>query len=78
VCADLANDHSARFMLTCQQLQRAIRSGGFLVAPHRGRYDLAVTATTHPYTPDERFDAITLNYVIKYLTYPVAKVLAGR
>lgn len=50
VYADLSNDHSACYMLTRQQLQRAIGSGGFTVAPHSGRYDLLCTAATDPYT----------------------------
>lgn len=50
VYADFSNDHSACYMLTRQQLQRAIRSGGFLVAPHSGRYTLACSAATDPYT----------------------------
>jgi SAM-dependent methyltransferase len=44
------NLHAACFMLTQQQLKRAIASGGFLVEPHDGRYGLAETATTDPYT----------------------------
>lgn len=50
VYADLSNDHSACYMLTRRQLQRAIHSGGFLVAPHSGRYDLLCAAATDPYT----------------------------
>jgi 2-polyprenyl-3-methyl-5-hydroxy-6-metoxy-1,4-benzoquinol methylase len=43
-------EHAACFILTRQQLQRAIDSGGFLVEPHEGKYDLACTAATDPYT----------------------------
>jgi 2-polyprenyl-3-methyl-5-hydroxy-6-metoxy-1,4-benzoquinol methylase len=43
-------EHSGCFMLTRQQLQRAIDSGGFSVRPHSGKYDLACTAATDPYT----------------------------
>jgi SAM-dependent methyltransferase len=48
--ADLSNDHAACYMLTREQLQRAIRSGGFAMLPHSGRYDLLCTAATDPYT----------------------------
>lgn len=48
--AHFTDEHSACFMLTRKQLQRAIASGGFLVPPHEGRYDLMVTAATDPYT----------------------------
>ncbi len=44
------NLHAACFMLTQQQLKRAMASGGFLVEPHEGKYGLAETATTDPYT----------------------------
>ncbi len=44
------NEHAACFVLTQSQLRRAIASGGFLVAPHEGRYELRETAATDPYT----------------------------
>jgi 2-polyprenyl-3-methyl-5-hydroxy-6-metoxy-1,4-benzoquinol methylase len=49
-CAGLSNDHAACYMLTREQLRRAIRSGGFAMLPHSGRYDLLCTAATDPYT----------------------------
>lgn len=48
--AHFTNDHSAAYVLTRDQLRRAIRSGGFLVAPHQEAYDLLVSAATDPYT----------------------------
>jgi 2-polyprenyl-3-methyl-5-hydroxy-6-metoxy-1,4-benzoquinol methylase len=36
--------------LTQEQLRRAIKSGGYLVDAHQGRYDLLCTAATDPYT----------------------------
>ena len=48
--ARCTNDHSACFLLTQEQLRRAIASGGFLVEPHEGRYQLRETAATDPYT----------------------------
>jgi 2-polyprenyl-3-methyl-5-hydroxy-6-metoxy-1,4-benzoquinol methylase len=50
VHARLSNDHAACYVLTQAQLQRAIASGGYLVAPHGGRYDLLCSAGTDPYT----------------------------
>jgi O-antigen/teichoic acid export membrane protein/2-polyprenyl-3-methyl-5-hydroxy-6-metoxy-1,4-benzoquinol methylase len=44
------NEHSACYVLTQEQLRRAIASGGFLVEPHEEKYDLLVTAATDPYT----------------------------
>jgi len=48
--AFFTNEHAAFYLLTQDQLRRAIESGGFLVDVHRGKYDLACTAATDPYT----------------------------
>lgn len=48
--AFFTNEHAACYLLTRRQLARAIASGGFLVQPHEGKYDLACTAATDPYT----------------------------
>lgn len=44
------NEHSACYLLTRPQLRRAIESGGFLVEPHDGKYDLPCSAATDIYT----------------------------
>jgi 2-polyprenyl-3-methyl-5-hydroxy-6-metoxy-1,4-benzoquinol methylase len=44
------NEHSACFLLTREQLKRAIQSGGFMVPPHEGKYDMLCAAATDPYT----------------------------
>jgi 2-polyprenyl-3-methyl-5-hydroxy-6-metoxy-1,4-benzoquinol methylase len=48
--AFFTNEHSACYILTRNQLKRAIQSGGFLVQPHQETYDLLVSAATDPYT----------------------------
>jgi SAM-dependent methyltransferase len=48
--ARFTNEHAAFYVLTRRQLQRAIESGGFLVEPHEGKYDLLCSAATDPYT----------------------------
>lgn len=48
--AFFTNEHSACYMLTRDQLTRAISSGGYLVRPHQEKYDLLVSAATDPYT----------------------------
>jgi SAM-dependent methyltransferase len=50
VLAFFTNEHAACYALTRPQLRRAIDSGGFLVGPHEGKYDLLCTAATDPYT----------------------------
>ena len=47
--AYFTNEHSAAYLLTRTQLERATQSGGFLVSPHEGRYDGECTASTDPY-----------------------------
>jgi 2-polyprenyl-3-methyl-5-hydroxy-6-metoxy-1,4-benzoquinol methylase len=48
--AFFTNEHAASYMLTRIQLQCAIASGGFLVQPHEGKYDMLCSAATDPYT----------------------------
>lgn len=48
--AHFTNEHAACFILTREQLNKAIQSGGFLVAPHEGRYGILEAAATDPYT----------------------------
>lgn len=48
--AELTNAHSACYILTKEQLERAIESGGFLVTAHEGRYGMLESAATDPYT----------------------------
>ena len=48
--AFFTGEHSACYLLTQDQLKRAILSGGFLSSPNEGRHDLLVTAATDPYT----------------------------
>ena len=50
IFAKFSNDHSACYILTQAQLRKALASGGFLVLPHSGRYDLICAAGTDPYT----------------------------
>jgi 2-polyprenyl-3-methyl-5-hydroxy-6-metoxy-1,4-benzoquinol methylase len=48
--AFFTNEHAASYMLTRGQLQQAVASGGFLVRPYEGRYDMLCSAATDPYT----------------------------
>jgi 2-polyprenyl-3-methyl-5-hydroxy-6-metoxy-1,4-benzoquinol methylase len=50
VFAQLTNEHSGCYVLTQKQLKQAIDSGGFLVEPHTGKYNLCESAATDPYT----------------------------
>jgi hypothetical protein len=46
--AHFTNEHAACYVLTREQLSRALRSGGFDVDPHEGKYDLLCTAEVDP------------------------------
>jgi len=48
--AFLTNEHSGCYLVTRKQLQHAIHTGRYLLPPHQGKYDLACTAATDPYT----------------------------
>ena len=48
--AEFTNEHAGFYILTQEQLKRAIASGGFLRGPCRGRYSWPETAATDPYT----------------------------
>ena len=48
--ARFTNLHSGCYVLTREQLNRAIASGGFIVQPHEGLYEPLETAATDPYT----------------------------
>jgi 2-polyprenyl-3-methyl-5-hydroxy-6-metoxy-1,4-benzoquinol methylase len=48
--AEFTNEHAALYLLTRDQLQQVIASGGFLRKPCKGRYDMLCTAATDPYT----------------------------
>lgn len=50
VYASFTNEHAAAYILTREKLKRCIASGGFLVPPHEGRYDMLCSAATDPYT----------------------------
>jgi 2-polyprenyl-3-methyl-5-hydroxy-6-metoxy-1,4-benzoquinol methylase len=48
--AEFTNEHAASYLLTRDQLKRALASGGYLREPYEGRYDMLCSAATDPYT----------------------------
>jgi SAM-dependent methyltransferase len=48
--AFFTNEHAACYLLTREQLRRAIQTGNYLVAPHFGKYNLPESASTDPFT----------------------------
>ncbi len=72
--ARFTNEHSACYMLTQKQLQIAIASGGFLVSPHEGRYDLPCTAATDPYTQCGFTKFICISHIEDFLIHHLSNV----
>jgi len=48
--AEFTNEHAASYLLTRDQLKRAVASGGYLREPYEGRHDMLCSAATDPYT----------------------------
>ncbi len=78
IFARLTNDHAAAYVLTQDQLRRAVASGGFLVAPHRGRYDLLCTAATDPYTQCGFHKVICISRLDDFLLHHLSNRYVGK
>ncbi len=48
--AEFSNLHTGCYVLTRDQLRRAVKSGRYLVEPHKGRYGQPESAATDPFT----------------------------
>jgi SAM-dependent methyltransferase len=77
VFASFTNEHSACYVLTRGQLERAISSGGFLVEPHSGKYDLICTAATDPYTQCGFEKVIGISSLDDFLVHHLPNLYAG-
>jgi SAM-dependent methyltransferase len=75
--AFFTNEHAACYILTREQLRRAIRSGGFMVAPHQGKYDLQCTAATDPYTQCGSRKLICVSHFSDFLVHHLSNKYAG-
>lgn len=78
VFASFTNAHSACYVLTRPQLRRAIDAGGYLVAPHRGEYDMLVSAATDPYTRCGLRRRICVSRVDDFLVHHLPNAYLGR
>jgi 2-polyprenyl-3-methyl-5-hydroxy-6-metoxy-1,4-benzoquinol methylase len=75
--AFFTNEHAACYALTRQQLCRAIDSGGFLVEPHEGKYDLLCTAATDPYTQCGFRKLICISHLDDFLVHHLPNKYVG-
>jgi 2-polyprenyl-3-methyl-5-hydroxy-6-metoxy-1,4-benzoquinol methylase len=76
--ACFTNEHAAAYMLTQGQLRRAISSGGFVVAPHEGRYDMLCSAATDPYTQCGAVKVICLSRIGDFLLHHLSNRYVGQ
>jgi SAM-dependent methyltransferase len=76
--ARFTNPHSACYVLTRSQLQRCIDSGGFLVRPHAGRFDMLVSAATDPYTRCGFEKVIPIDRLEDFLVHHLPDRYVGR
>jgi 2-polyprenyl-3-methyl-5-hydroxy-6-metoxy-1,4-benzoquinol methylase len=75
--AYFTNEHAACYVFTRAQLQRAIASGGFLVPPHQGPYDLLCTAATDPYTQCGSTKVICLTHIDDFMVHHLPNKYIG-
>jgi 2-polyprenyl-3-methyl-5-hydroxy-6-metoxy-1,4-benzoquinol methylase len=78
VFAFFSNEHAAAYILTQAQLRRAIESGGFMVGPHQGRYDLLCSAATDPYTRCGMTKLICISHLDEFLIHHLPNKYIGR
>ena len=70
--AHFTNEHSGCYIISREQLQRAINSGGFLVGPHQRKYDLLCAAATDPYTQCGLRKLICISHLEDFLVHHTA------
>lgn len=75
--ASLTNEHSACYLLTRKQLRGAIDTGRYLTAPHQGKYDLACTASTDPYTVCGFRKVICISHLDDFLVHHLPDKYTG-
>lgn len=76
--AHFTNEHGACYALTRAQLGNVIASGGFLVPPHRGRYDMLVSAATAPYVRCGLRKVFCLERIEDQLVHHLPNVYLGK
>lgn len=75
--AFFTNEHAACYVVTREQLRRAIDSGGFIVPPHGGKYDLLCTAATDIYTQCGFEKLICISQLDEFLVHHLPNKYVG-
>ncbi|MCJ9728744.1 bifunctional 2-polyprenyl-6-hydroxyphenol methylase/3-demethylubiquinol 3-O-methyltransferase UbiG [Bradyrhizobium sp. PRIMUS42] len=78
ILAHFTNEHAACFVLTREQLAKALHSGRFDVAPHQGKYDLACTAATDPYTQCGLRKLVPISHLEDFTVHHLTNRYVGR
>jgi 2-polyprenyl-3-methyl-5-hydroxy-6-metoxy-1,4-benzoquinol methylase len=76
--SEFNNEHAAFYILTRHQLKQAIASGGFLRSPCKGRYDMACTAATDPYTNCGFRKVVCISALDDFLIHHMSNRYVGR
>jgi 2-polyprenyl-3-methyl-5-hydroxy-6-metoxy-1,4-benzoquinol methylase len=76
--AEFTNEHAAFYLLTQDQLKKAIASGGFLQPPYERQYDMLCTAATDPYTSCGFHKVICISAVEDFLIHHLSNRYAGQ
>lgn len=72
------NEHSACFVASRKQLEKAIDSGGFPIAPHEGRYDMLCTAANDIYTGCGMERIICLGRITEFALHHLPNKYVGK
>lgn len=78
IVAEFSNEHAAFYVLNRSQLDQAIESGGFLVPPHEGAYDMLCSAATDAYTSCGFRKVICLHRMEDFLVHHMTNQYAGQ
>ena len=76
--ANCTNEHAACYVLTQSQLEKAIKSGGFLVAPHEWKHDLLCSAATDPYIQCGFTKLIPISHLDDFTVHHLSNKYAGK
>jgi hypothetical protein len=75
--ATFSNDHAGCYVLTRDHLQKALRSGGYLVAPHETRYDMRASAATDPYSQCGMSKRLCISHIQPFLVHHMPNTYVG-
>jgi SAM-dependent methyltransferase len=75
--ARFTNEHSACYVVTRDQLRRAIASKGFLVERWSGKYDLICTAATDPYLQCGFQRWVCISHLDEFLVHHLSEKYSG-